>query len=943
MQGKAGCCRATLLLWLYPGVLYLTNAESSTSRAPDSVDPPLCKPGHYCPGGGRGPVPCPRGTFGAGATSTSAESCTRCPPHHFGPRPGLAACLPCGPWAQQPLPGQDRCVCLGEGQSFQVSDGQCPCMLGYRAAGEEGACMRRVYEICRDGQARTQHGACLSPEQWSQHCSTQVCSPPGDHAGYDGALGLCLCGAPGGGGECAGWCRSSSAQPLQLVCDRQLRLVHRDSGSQVSVSGAALGTALNRWDPQGVLQCHGHLNFSRSVYVVHTDERGFFGMLSLVSADVQKLLLEDSQATHTPERLSGAHGNSTELGDEVTEEDEPHWSRRRGSEDRTSTPAGILNPTTCVQNGDIVLFRVSREHYPQYDIENLYNTNAGYDWGSFRHLAEEMTQARTPPALFPVIFTEPGVYTLRLSSNQYKHMYVKVMPTGGQCYEAGPFFPTDPHHLTRLGVVKRRHLLLQPDWLVIGGLLVGAVVILSMCIAFLILFREYGWPEKVPVRPRYRALQLTYSLDDYSSKGSQVMAVKKHHRSLQAGGTEGITQPAVTPDEFWDYEQQVDLEAFSTNTFYDILLKHSVSVTSQLSQLRGEVKELYQRVLGKVGGLRLGQWAAGGVKSEGYEELRREVEKEQARRRALAAQLGQLLDSQLQMLRAELRSQKEVHRGYGARLREALRLLEQISGGASSLQGQLWDGHHRHVLQRVSVLADEMTDLVSRECQRQGAWAVLGEGTGAKLLCPKRGVVLSRTEIFAAPDRTVRAGDAVRVDPCTGLLLPSPGARMRLASGHSMPVPPDFFLHPQTGRLLPVAGNVGYDPASSTLVLTADCGGGEAGKWDSPLLPFVPYPSPHRTGPPATPRLRGLRQGQRMALGGPMCDPDTGVAVPILAVTIQPQTGLVYPLGGLYQCPFTRLPQPIQIGSPFLDPHTGNLVLTTGVGLDPSTGRWSSR
>lgn len=69
-----------------------------------------------------------------------------------------------------------------------------------------------------------------------------------------------------------------------------------------------------------------------------------------------------------------------------------------------------------------------------------------------------------------------------------------------------------------------------------------------------------------------------------------------------------------------------------------------------------------------------------------------------------------------------------------------------------------------------------------------------------------------------------------------------------------------------------------------------------------------------------------------------MLDPDTGVLVPILAVTIHPQTGLVYPLGGLYICPITSLPQPIQIGFPMLDSRTGKFVLTIGVSLDPVTG-----
>ena len=41
-------------------------------------------------------------------------------------------------------------------------------------------------------------------------------------------------------------------------------------------------------------------------------------------------------------------------------------------------------------------------------------------------------------------------------------------------------------------------------------------------------------------------------------------------------------------EEFWDYEHQVDLEAFSSNTFYSLLLKQSLSVTTRLGQLTSE-------------------------------------------------------------------------------------------------------------------------------------------------------------------------------------------------------------------------------------------------------------------------------------------------------------------------------------------------------------------
>lgn len=42
-----------------------------------------------------------------------------------------------------------------------------------------------------------------------------------------------------------------------------------------------------------------------------------------------------------------------------------------------------------------------------------------------------------------------------------------------------------------------------------------------------------------------------------------------------------------------------------------------------------------------------------------------------------------------------------------------------------------------------------MGELVSGECQRQGAWELLGEGTGAKLLCPDTGTVLTKDHIFS--------------------------------------------------------------------------------------------------------------------------------------------------------------------------------------------------
>lgn len=52
---------------------------------------------------------------------------------------------------------------------------------------------------------------------------------------------------------------------------------------------------------------------------------------------------------------------------------------------------------------------------------NLYNTNAEFDWGDLRSLREEVREAQQF-LLFLFQFQRPGTYVLRLSSNRHKKM-----------------------------------------------------------------------------------------------------------------------------------------------------------------------------------------------------------------------------------------------------------------------------------------------------------------------------------------------------------------------------------------------------------------------------------------------------------------------------------------------------------------------------------------
>lgn len=260
---------------------------------------------------------------------------------------------------------------------------------------------------------------------------------------------------------------------------------------QVSVvSGNVLQMLFKQWDSRGNLQCNGHLSSSRPVYIAQTIETGFLGLLSGLPKDLQHLFSDTTQW----DTQSSAEEDYESLWDVANVENFTHGqmeSRRRGREKSNITVeeknvVAVLNPTTCLHLGDVILFTVDTQHFPQYDIDNLYNTNTDFDWGAFRQLREEMKLSWTPPNIFSVVFSQPGVFVFTLSSHQHKRMYVRVMPAGGQCYDSGPFFPSAPRHLTRMGISQRRNLLLRPDWLVTGGLLFGAVVILCSCVAVLV-------------------------------------------------------------------------------------------------------------------------------------------------------------------------------------------------------------------------------------------------------------------------------------------------------------------------------------------------------------------------------------------------------------------------------------------------------------------------
>eukprot|EP00079_Xenopus_tropicalis_P037402 XP_017951173.1 PREDICTED: uncharacterized protein LOC105947840 [Xenopus tropicalis] len=400
---------------------------------------------------------------------------------------------------------------------------------------------------------------------------------------------------------------------------------------------------------------------------------------------------------------------------------------------------------------------------------NLYNTNPHFDWGKFREIAEEILLSPQPFLYFMYQFQEPGVYVIKLSSNHYKKMYIRVMLYGGHCYEEGPFFPSSPRHFIRNGIARIPPLLLKPDWPAIIGITAGLLLILIISILFLLWFQDLGWTQKVNDNPQFRKLQLKFNFDSYSSKGSSVTILKKLHPRMRIKGymsrksdesDKKKCHKLLEDDEFWDYEQQIDMECFNTQIFYDILLKQSLLVASRLGQLKEEVKTFYEKLVYEVSAFKeifmkhlnisgyMKRYATSVM--EDYTRVKEEAELEIARRKKIAAEYEDFLNMQLQILHQDLKSQEDHCTGFNGALRESVRILEMLKDKYCTEETDAKQStyYYRKLLLQYEAVCNRMYNAVMKECERLKSWGVLGEGTGAQLVNKEKTSLLSKEDII---------------------------------------------------------------------------------------------------------------------------------------------------------------------------------------------------
>jgi hypothetical protein len=439
----------------------------------------ICPIGHYCPTGASIETPCPTGTFRNATGGQNVTDCFLCPDNYYNPNEGQAICTRCGPSAAA-RSGSTSCTCIGANRVYQAEDLSCRCLPGYvfynanntdeRLSADDSTidCTPITYAVCRPGYIRATDGECV------EETDAGLCAHCAAHGGgkVETTTGMCLCNNPPSvDSVCDATCRNNSAKVHIDMSTNEL--VHYNP-----TTNAETRLSLSRSDFVGAGKCAGS-SVRCDVKVVALTASGPYGVYNPI------LESSGSASVSTTRRMLQQSSTAANLG-------------------------ALVFPTTCINLGDAMAWDVSdssRLHFPVYHKDSLLNTNPTFDYTQFRHLAEIMRDPNYNITLFTFAFSQPGVHVFYDNALPKLFSVIRVANASQRCPDT-PFMTTDRDTLIMMGARAKRNISESPNWVLIGVLLAGLLLLfVGLCVA-LWQVRRAMWGMVGNTLPRYRTLAM---------------------------------------------------------------------------------------------------------------------------------------------------------------------------------------------------------------------------------------------------------------------------------------------------------------------------------------------------------------------------------------------------------------------------------------------------
>jgi hypothetical protein len=564
-----------------------------------------------------------------------------------------------------------------------------------------------------------------------------------------------------------------------------------------------------------------------------------------------------------------------------------------------SAVSGVQSPLICLKAGQGVIWSVSssagKSHYPQYVPNSLFNTNPNFDYGSLLNLGKDVEAGR-PVSSYYQAFSTAGIYVFRDGGDNSKQTVIGVVDPLVDCPLA---FEKNPIQVLSSDILQdfpsgKNPVIIAPDYALIAGIggAMGVILVFSLCCLYL--RRVVGWGQLRTQTRSYREKQLKGKEDLHSM-------ASKRQTSRRADSVSGKVLDDLD-DQAAGY---VDLEGFNVQTLFDKLQDQTNLVTEQLTKQKDDVKEFYEKVErtlnGKLGDLTIDEIS---------------VEEKRAQRRQMRIDSEILRRKRIGSDSLALMSKHRTARNAEALITEQMQQdVIDFDRKLALFTSKMFSHDAAPTISSLRIEELELQNELSESIEKYRKVVMITPGIGAKLLDP----------------------ELVEIDRVTKLCVPCRGARMQIGNEESpVVVPSNCFIHPETGQVMPMEGNIWYD------VLSGSFSVGSRLSFDAMRAGPLPYICnvsgtsncyPSSSAPYA--HLLPSENWWPLKDDREMYDSFTGIKVPVVGVTFDPRCGNLTAVGGIMVDAETRMLKPIRMYEVFEDPKSRKLGFVLGVTIDP--------
>jgi len=600
-----------------------------------------------------------------------------------------------------------------------------------------------------------------------------------------------------------------------------------------------------------------------------------------------------------------------------------------------SQVVGVQSPVVCIKGGNGIMWSITSaggvDHYPEYVSDSLFNTNPAFDFGAFVSLAEQV-QKGYPVTSFYHTFEQPGVYTFRDAGDKTKETVIGVVDPIVDCpkaFESNPIQPLSADLLKSFpSSTEDQNQMITPNYELIMAICVGLGIVLLLMLIALYIRKTHGWGKASAARPKYRKLGEFEDFHQMASKKEQV-------RRVAQSGADGPS--GVNLDDVDDLGAgYIDLEGFNVQMLFDKLQDQTHLMAEQLTQQKHDVREFYDKVTRETVTLRtlVDKHNQSGFSAElvrRAERRQREIDRELVRRKELGADALVKFEECLDLIEEDAKLRVEEC----ALLDQAWNAINEAELTEASAEGVLDADMLRMVQEFIAKIHE---NIEARSVER----SKFTLGLGAVLLDHSRKPV-DRAKLFDRENRLKPVQGLIQVDDLTGLLVPALDTEMKYRERHYVSVPSHCCMHPISGRIVPIEGNVYIDVTQQELFVMNE-NIPSATLCDGPI-PYIVnrmsdegdcYPSSHAMYAHLIPEEE---KGWPLNRDRDMLDPHTGLRVPVLAVTHDLRTREIVAVGGSMLDLETRLMKPIRIGDIMQDPESGDVLVIMGIKIDEQSGK----